>query len=66
MLVSAGKLDFQSLGKSLGNSASGRLRDPQSAAHVFSEARTGGTDPPDPKTLYTRSGHLPKVSKSGI
>ena len=49
LLVSAGKLDFPSLGKSLGNSASGRLRDPRSAAHVFSEARTGGRTPQTPK-----------------
>ena len=66
MLVSPGKLDFPSLGKSLGNSTLGRHRDPQSAVHVFSDARMGGTTPPDPKTLYTRPGHLPKVSKSGI
>ena len=64
--VSARNPPFAFLSKSLGNGTLGCARDPWTSPRVFPEARMGWTDPPDPKTLYTRPGHLSQVSKSGV
>ena len=64
--VSARNPPFQSISKSLGNGSPGCARNPQSSPRVFSGAWRGRTDPPDPKTLYTRPVHLSQVSKSGV
>ena len=48
-LVSARNPPFVFLSKSLGNSALGRLWDPQSAVHVSSDARMWLTNPQTPK-----------------
>ena len=48
LLVSTRKLDFPSLGKSLGNGALGRFWDPKRGSRIFGDMN-GGTDPQTPK-----------------